>query len=65
MRQPLCEICYKGPQDGMQVFLMGVRNGKHAFRCKPHARTEYTPPIDIEVKIVEERSTSMAIILRP
>jgi hypothetical protein len=52
VKNPLCEICYRGNQDGLQLAQVGIRDGKPVYRCGRHVRSAYEPPIDVEVTMI-------------
>ena len=48
----LCDVCLKGPKDGLQIFPRGAYKNRIVYRCHAHLNTQIEPPIDIEVTII-------------
>lgn len=66
MKTPLCDICYKGESEGLRLFHIGdSAPGVPVFRCKAHRGIPYSPPIDIEARVIIEDVTPTTVTAQP
>lgn len=63
MKRPLCNVCFKGRDEGVELIHIGdIAPRRPIFHCRAHLHTPYSAPIDVEAWITLDKTAEPVIV---